>query len=285
MTAKEWMDISTKKYTIRGLLFPLVTWITVIGMISTVQRVWKPQPCLTVNSVSRFYGPGVYWAWVLTLVSASVAMIANKRENQIPFDFIAACVYTLGAMVDVQFRLYTSPDIKTDFQSQAALHIIYVALLWSSLSFIIGQWIYEMEEHDPYKWINVLSGPWTLKAWAPFMLVTIIEALSIMHRTPGPFGEAVVADLGTLVLTACFLYMPSAPGKLLLRLLLYGLLDVLVGQQQRTESYSWPTSTPHTGSNILDTDQLIGFTITFILLVIHWKAWSHVSRWMKFLKN
>ncbi|PVF91538.1 hypothetical protein CPB86DRAFT_316763 [Serendipita vermifera] len=176
------MDIPTKnEYTIRSLLFSSAAWIVVMTVISSIKRVWKPQPCLTLGSVSGFYGPGAYWGWILTILSAMVDMESKDEEDGISPDFVAACLYTLVAMVDVQFRLDITQNAKKDLQLQAALHIVYAGLVYSSIAFIFGRYLFQPWHIPRHIEAQAFSGPWKFRIWAPFMLLTTLQTLSTWH--------------------------------------------------------------------------------------------------------
>ncbi|PVF91729.1 hypothetical protein CPB86DRAFT_820255 [Serendipita vermifera] len=99
--------------------------------------------------------------------------------------FHAAYLYTLVAMVDVQFRLDITQHAKKDLQLQAALHIVYAGLVYSSIAFIFGQYLLQPWHIPRHIDVQAFSGPWKFRIWAPFMLLTTLQTLSTWHAAAG----------------------------------------------------------------------------------------------------
>ncbi|PVF91537.1 hypothetical protein CPB86DRAFT_316762 [Serendipita vermifera] len=280
------MNLPTKKkYTKRSLLFPSITWVVVMAVISNVKRIWKPQPCLTPESVSGFYGPGAYWGWILTILSAIADMVLSNEDDGISPDFVAACLYTLVAMVDTQFRLNITRHIKNELQLQAGLHVIYVAWLCSSLAFVLGQYIYE-SSHDVISFvIATLSGPWKFRLWAPFMLLTTMHTLTIGHTVVGVTPETFAIDAAVLAYTAMIFFATGWFIKLVLWPFLFCFLVYEGGKPVRRGKYLWPISAPHTESSILEMDQIASLMTTIVLLSIYWKAWRPAMHFLVYVEK
>ncbi|PVF91728.1 hypothetical protein CPB86DRAFT_791837 [Serendipita vermifera] len=280
------MDIPTKKkYSIRSLIFSSIAWIVVMTVISKVTRIWKPQRCLSLESVSGFYGPGAYWAWVLTILSAIVDMVSSNEGDRISPDFVAACLYTLVAMVDIQFRFKITRHIDRELQLQAALHIVYTALSVSSLAFVLGQYLCERKPFDLYVPPERFSGPWKFRIWAPFMLLTTIQTLSAWHTAFGVDPESDAKRFAVLLYMSIIFFYSNWFIKLSVCALLlwYWVYDGV--EPVRRGKLLWPTSAPHTGSSILDMDQIAGLVTTVVLLSIYWKPWRPVMRFPVYLKR
>jgi hypothetical protein len=59
----------------------------------------KTPPTTELASVSGFYGPGAYWAWVLCTISAIVGSIKDKdTSSMLSSDQVASFIYSASSM-------------------------------------------------------------------------------------------------------------------------------------------------------------------------------------------
>jgi hypothetical protein len=257
----------------RAVLGPPIAWILLSISMSPIKHRLKPQPCTSIEDVSGFYGPGVYWAWILTMISSAFSCFPRDKRGGIPLDFITACLYALASMGDVQLRVCTGCNLKSDLQAQAGLHIAFVALLIGKFTFILSQWTLEKQQPDHREIVHVLWRSRMFQVWAAFLLVIAAQILLLTHSILG-IMDSLVTDLLITFFMSLFIFGPHTVPKLLSFIYIWVFLGGPHGRHLRTEPFLWPIFSPRTGAKITDMDQIISLGTTIVALSIQWKVWS-----------
>ncbi|PVF91536.1 hypothetical protein CPB86DRAFT_878461, partial [Serendipita vermifera] len=275
-----------RKVTKRTLLLLCLVWLIGIIIISYTKRLWRPQPCTTLEDVSGYYGPGAYWAWLLTTLSAAASTLSKADMGSISMDFIASSVYVIAAMGDFQFRLCLGCDIKSDFQAQAALHIISVSGLCNFIFLSMGEWKFRGKvDRGPLS-----SGKWVL--WRTLLSFITIESISRIYwvQEDRDFGPSVsVLLLFGLMLLQLYIFR-NTTNSWIQRALPYWLVCLLLGtctfKYQRDERlYAWLLSPPPTQAKFSDMDQIVPLAATMLALSAQWKVWTIPTRIFGWLKK
>ncbi|PVF93684.1 hypothetical protein CPB86DRAFT_829135 [Serendipita vermifera] len=262
----------------KTLLIPSIIWVFALYGLSRSRRWWTPRPCTLPEDVSRFYGPGVYWAWILTTISATASAIvhisAQDARKILSNDFMAVCLYALVAMGDVQLRMCATCDINSDLQAQAAIHILWVAFICGLVAFALGQLVYEFKHGIG---TDVLDSSREFRAWTAFLLAIIAQLAS------GSFFQesivlTIVVDWGVSIVLIEFLLAPPTVTKIVSGSVLYIYPYAVYSEKQSTGSLLWPIFPPKTASNILDMDQVVILTATIVLLSLQWEIWRIVPK-------
>jgi hypothetical protein len=265
----------------RTLLLPCLIWFITIPVVQLCRGWWAPQPCTALHDVSGFYGPGVYWAWILTIISATINTLRRKNEDSVSIDFYAVCIYALATMADLQFRLCKTCDIKRDLQAQASLQIAFVSLLCVSVIFMLCQLVFELQEVK--RPVYALFGPKRYQVWAAFLFIIIVQIASLSNST-SKIGESLVGDFIFSLFLVHFAIPPYSYFKPIPGLLLYIFLDASVRDLRNDPPY-FSLSPPQSGSSISDIDQILSLLVTLTLLAIQWKAQYLVLDFVSFSKR
>jgi hypothetical protein len=231
--------------------------------------------------VSGFYGPGVYWAWILTMVSATINTLMRQKEDSVSMDFYAVCIYALATMGDLQFRLCKTCDIKQDLQAQASLQIAFVCLLCVSIIFMLCQLVFELQEVKGLA--DALFGPKRFQVWAAFLFIIVAQIASLSNSI-SKIGESLVVDFVFSLFLSWFAVPPYSYIKPIPGLLLYIFLDASVRDLRNNPPY-FSLSPPQSGSSISDIDQILSLLATLTWLAIQWKAQDLVLDFVYFAKK
>jgi hypothetical protein len=226
-------------------------------------------PEIDINKVSGLYGPGTYWAWILSMLSAAITLHKehSNQEGSVPPDLIAASIYPLVAFIDMARRTNRN-DIHwaQDFQAQAAFHVVY-ATSWCTAIFSLCT---------------------SSKFWILFMHVTLSALLNsvIMFNVLGGVLSR-IEDEGdskmTLVLSSglavsqglsLFIYWAhrrrfrlSGQPDFIVAVLAFTLVHTFLARVELLpQSFS-----PRTGANISDLDQAASLATAIILLSYQWR--------------
>jgi hypothetical protein len=264
-----------------SLVHPGIIWIATIYILSHVREWRNPQLCTALESVSGFYGPGAYWAWVLTMVSATIQSLSGDDNKRISNDFIAACIYTLVAMGDAQLRMCSDCDLKSDFQAQAALHVTWATFICCIIIVPLIQWV--CQKNNQRK-VDTLNGPWRFRSWTAFMIVAIVQISSTYPSKQG-FIPMMVTHMGIAMMVAFFILPPSTITKPGPGAVLYICCHSIYGKYLPMERIPLPIFAPRTGSSIMDMDQMIGLGTAILFLVLQWKPWRLILRFLPWLRR
>jgi hypothetical protein len=266
---------SRYKYKKRVTILPPAVWIVTIFIISFFRCRKKAHPYTKMEDVSGFYGPGAYWAWILTIFSAAISTIWRDEEDySISIDFVAACLYTLASMGDVQLRFCSQADIKGDFQAQAALDITYVAFFLTSWIVLFHIWRLGRRESRFHPPTPSRAQRYKHRVWTAFFFVIGVHIMSLGHHLFDILDLAQMEPLMILCLGA-FAFAFYLPMSLVMRVTLWIYLEVIIGFRIRTELFSSPISAPRTGAKFTDMDQMISFLTTVVILLVQWRIPQH----------
>lgn len=106
---------------------------------------WDDDP-LDILSVSGFYGPGAWLAWILSLSSTWYTLISRKESSQ-NLDLISSLLYTNWAALDLLMRIFRG-SARESYGSFAAAVTITAWGFWH----IIGFWSYLMQGGEYANW-------------------------------------------------------------------------------------------------------------------------------------
>lgn len=244
-------------------------WIIALFVLMYNRTRWRPQECTTIEDVSPFYGPGAYWAWVLTTISALCSTLSMDRNGVVSLDFIGPFLYAFASMADYQLRICADCQYQGDFQLKASLQIVAVSSLFCFLTLCIGEgW------HNGDRTILTLDQwqLWKSLLLAPYFQVTI-WILWVMSDTivglVGIFFICYVALPGLWVqnredgFTRGFRYF-----------LLYAFVIIYVVHEQPVGRLSaLPLVPPLSGSKLSDVDQILTLSVATLVILVQWKAW------------
>jgi hypothetical protein len=266
---------SRYKYKKRVTILPPMAWVVTTFIISFFRCREEPHPCTKMEDVSGFYGPGAYWAWILTMFSATISSIwRDEEEYSISIDFVAACLYTLASMGDVQLRFCSQTDIKSDFQAQAALDITYVAFFLTSWVVLLHIWRLERRESPFRRPTPSKAQRYKHRIWAAFFFVIGVHTMSLGHYL-FDILDLVQMEPPMILCLGAFAFIFYLPMSLMMRFILWIYLEVIIGFRIRTELFSSPISAPRTGAKFTDMDQIISFLTTVVVLLVQWRIHQH----------
>ncbi|PVF91633.1 hypothetical protein CPB86DRAFT_820336 [Serendipita vermifera] len=98
-----------------------------MALVTHIRLSWRPKECTTIESASGFYGPGTYWAWILTTLSAMLNTMLPYQNKAISLDLIGSSLYALTSMADFQLQVCLECKHQSDFQAKASLQIVAVS--------------------------------------------------------------------------------------------------------------------------------------------------------------
>ncbi|PVF93683.1 hypothetical protein CPB86DRAFT_836076 [Serendipita vermifera] len=160
---------SGSKYLRPGILLS-VCWVVTLLILSCIRLSWRPKECTTVESVSGFYGPGTYLAWILTTLSAMLNTMATCQNEAISLDLLGSSLYVLASMADFQLRVCLECKHQSDFQAKASLQVMAVSNLLCLLALSLGEWW-----HDGSR-LAISSDQWQL--WKAYLLAPYVQDMS-----------------------------------------------------------------------------------------------------------
>jgi hypothetical protein len=231
-------------------------------------------PAVEIEKVSGLYGPGTYWAWAMSMISAAITLHKQRSNNErllLPPDLMAASIYPLVSFIDMVQRT-NGNDIHwaQDFQAQAAFHVVYTTS-WYTGIFVLA----------------TSSKIWTIfmhcALSALFNSVVIFNLLGgVLDRTKGDVGEGKILFIISSSLVAsyglCF-FIPwvhrrrfrstDQPEFIFLFLAFTFVHALIAGVGLLPRSFS-----PRTGSSIVDLDQAVSLATAIFLLSYQWKLWT-----------
>jgi hypothetical protein len=271
------------KYGTPGVIF-FASWTIALIIISCARLWWAPQPCTTIEDISGFYGPGVYWAWVITTISAMISTLSADRDKIVSIDFIGSSLYALASMGDLQLRACQKCTQQIEFQLKASLQIISTSSILSFLTLFIGEF-WHKDDSTIFS-----SGQWQL--WkaillAPLMQGTLWTFWWINHtETPlllNLFIFTVVCYLGGIMW-----YMSREDA--FRRTMRYGFLIVFAHvlglfDYSKEPAYTRPTFNPLSGAKLSDMDQALTLATTILVMMVQWKAWRRIPSWVHRFRN
>jgi hypothetical protein len=267
-------------YATPGIIFS-AAWTIALIILSCVRLWWGPQPCMTIEDISGFYGPGVYWAWVITTISAMVSTLSADRDKIVSIDFIGSSLYALASMGDLHLRFCQTCDQQIEFQLKASLQVISTSSILSFLTLFIGEF-WHKDDNTVFS-----SGRWQL--WKAFLLAPLIQ---------GVFWVSWSIRYSFRLEVMFFLFLCIWGGGLWYKLrdhavwrtARYSYL-LLVAHQfgyfdySKEASLTQPTFTLLSGAKLSDLDQALTLATTILVMMVQWKAWRRVLPWVHRLRD
>lgn len=253
---------------LRPAFITFVCWIVTLVVLSCVRTRWEPRKCTTAENVSGFYGPGAFWAWVLTSISAIFKTFAADRKIIASVDFIGSFLYALAAMGDWQLRI--CPDCledDSDLQLKASLQIVGVSNLFCFLALVLGESYYDE--------MVLSSNHWQL--WKAFLLAHYFQlTLWVSQLIRNNIFEA-------LMISICFFFSmgrlwTAARENGFVRCIRYycvalPIFSYVRGLGPAGRLSALPLSPPLSGAKLSDMDQALTLVTAILILTAQWKAW------------
>lgn len=237
-------------------------------VLSCVRMRWKPQECTTVENVSGLYGPGAYWAWILTTISAMFTTFSADQDKIVSIDFIGSFLYALAAIGDLQLRVCLECHADNrDLQYKASLHIMGVSNLFCLLALVLGELRYSTTVLASYQW-----QLWKAFQLAPYFQVT----LWLYWVATGNISWTLV--FSTFHISPLGWLRTSNRGDGGLRCIRYGYISVFIlscvtGQEPVGKLSGLPFFPPLSGAKLSDMDQALTLVTAILALTVQWKAW------------
>jgi hypothetical protein len=269
------------KYTRHDIMFSIF-WAIALSIISLVRFRWRPQPCTTVESISGFYGPGAYWAWILTTISAIASTLSAGGEKELSIDFVSSSLYTLVAMGDLQLRACVKCDPQFDFQVKASLQVISMSSILCFLALLVGEIWRKGDNTGPS------SGRWQLwKAllFFPFLQAALWVSWIIKHS---------ISVLLGIFMVVCFagggmwlVLQENVAWRIIRHSYLCLIAHMLAAFQwsDQTSLLTRPTLIPLSGAKLSDMDQVLTLVAAILVMIVQWKVGSRALSWFYRLKN
>jgi hypothetical protein len=224
---------------------------------------WLPPrmpPNIELASVSGFYGPGTYWAWVLCTMSAVVGSTTDKNPSLLSPDQVASFIYFLSSIYGngrriarCQYPLYD--NLIQDPSFQAASFVLNTATLVYGLGAAFS---------TPRKKI-----PW---------IVFAVWSLVLLFLSPMAHSDTSLQWACTFIILV--MYYPIGIGAILtghawkispFLLVPFTLLEMIKARSLGID----PTFiTPRTTSKITDMDQIAALLAAIGVIVYQWKLWN-----------
>jgi hypothetical protein len=225
---------------------------------------WLPSrtpPNTELASVSGFYGPGTYWAWVLCTISA---VVSSKTDNNntlpISADQVASFIYSISSMYGNGGRIarcqYPLQDnLIQDPSLQAASLVVNTAVLL-------------------YGFGAAFSTQRRKIPWVVFAVWSLLVLFFSPTVHPDTFLHLIYVE------TILLVYTPIGVGAILTQhawkispflLVPFTLLEMIKARSLGID----PTFiTPRTTSKITDMDQIAALLATIGVIVYQWKLWN-----------
>jgi hypothetical protein len=268
------------KYTRHDIMFSIF-WAIALSIISIVRFWWRPQPCTTVESISGFYGPGAYWAWILTTISAIASTLSAGGEKDFSIDFVGSSLYVLAAMGDLQLRACLKCDPQFDFQVKASLQVISMSSILCLLALSTGEFWRKGDSTGPSRRWQL----WQALLFFPFLQAALWIAWIMKHSisvTLVIFMVVCFAGGGMwLVLEENVYWRTIRHGYLCL---VAHMLAVFEWSDQ-VSLLTRPTLIPLSGAKLSDMDQVLTLMATLLVMMVQWKVWPRAQSWFYQLKN
>jgi hypothetical protein len=217
-------------------------------------------PNTELASVSGFYGPGTYWAWVLCTISAIVSSSTDSNTSPISADQIASFIYFISSMYGnggriarCQFPLHD--NLLQDPSFQAASLVLNTAISLYGLGATFST------ERKRIPW--VVFAVWSL----------LVLFLSPMAHLDTSLQWAYV-----FIILA--MYCPIGVGAMLTEhswiILPFLLMPFLLLEMVKAYSLGIdPTFiTPRTTSKITDMDQIASVLTAIGVIIYQWELWN-----------
>jgi hypothetical protein len=239
---------------------------------------------VAIEDISGFYGPGAYWAWVITTISAMASTLSAGRAETVSFDFIGSSLYTLASLGDLQLRACQNCDQKIEFQLKASLQVISASSILSFVTLITGE-LWHKDNNTVFS-----SGQWQL--WKALILVPLMQgslwAFWWINHTDYPLSLQPVLFIVSCSIVWGLWHMFR--GNAFQRTIRYsyalmvahglGLFDYSKGS-----SFTRPTFSPLSGAKLSDMDQALTLATTTLVMMIQWKPWRRISSWVDRFRN
>jgi hypothetical protein len=230
----------------------------------------KTPPTTELASVSGFYGPGAYWAWVLCTISAIVGSIKGKDTSpMLSSDQVASFIYSASSMYwyharVVWYRL-DGPNLLQDPSVQAASLVLNVSLLLHGFGALFSA------KRKRIPWLVILV--WD--AW--FLLLSPIMSVGLFP---------IIAHCGIFPLVCGIVFQNvdkiHHPLKIApLPLMLFILFEAV---KANNLGIHYIVFTPRTTSHLTDMDQLVSLVTVIGVTLYQWELWN-VPRVVRLLRT
>lgn len=231
-------------------------WLVLITQSASPSKV---PPDVEISSVSGFYGPGTYWAWVICTLSAVVGSTIDTHSSSVlSTDQIVSYIYSTFSVYWCYLRIVRyglfGPNIFQDLSVQAASLVLNVSSLFHGLGAVLG--------------ISEKKKPWVLFACWDLWLLTFSPAM-----TANTFSIWLHSSISIVGLVIAFIepnYRRSWKVVILL-LATFVLLEGTKAHHPGTYPFSF---TPKTTSNLTDMDQMVSLVTAIAVVIYQWQLWN-----------